>query len=109
MPPAPVGTRIAKRRHVLGLSQKELAGLVGVSRDAVSMWENDRHFPHRHLGKLEQVLGVDLTGEAAPDPNEGKIRRGEQVSFDSLPPELRAKLAEAYRQLMDGEKRQRAG
>jgi transcriptional regulator with XRE-family HTH domain len=67
VPKQVIGPVIAKRRHVLGLSQEELAVRVGVSRDSVSSWERGKHFPHRHLGKLEQVLGVDLSGGAAPD------------------------------------------
>ena len=78
VPAERIGTVIAKRRHVLGLSQQELAQRIGVSRDAVSAWERDKHFPHRHLGKLEQVLGISLaangTGPALPtDPVERQL------------------------------------
>lgn len=73
VPAEPTGTRIAKRRHVLGLSQEQLAALVGVRRDTVSAWERDKQFPHRHLGKLEQVLGLDLS-EPEPDPVVQEIR-----------------------------------
>ena len=69
VPAEPIGTRIAKRRHVLDLSQRELAERIGVSRDTVSMWERNKQYPHRHLGKLEAVLGVNLTagpGEFEP-------------------------------------------
>jgi transcriptional regulator with XRE-family HTH domain len=67
-----LGTRIAKRRHQLDLSQEALAGLVGVSRDSVSKWETGKTQPSRHLGKLEVVLKMSLTSDE--DPNEREIR-----------------------------------
>lgn len=62
-----IGMRIAKRRHQLGLRQQDLAGLIGVSKTTVAKWESGRHYPLRHMGKLEQVLGIDLTSDAEPD------------------------------------------
>jgi transcriptional regulator with XRE-family HTH domain len=75
----PIGTRIAKRRHVLGLSQAQLAQRVGVKRDAVSKWETGKHYPHRHLGKLEAVLGVTLTA-SEPEPWEQEIQAMTTIS-----------------------------
>ena len=66
-----IGIIVAKRRHVLGLSQQALAERVGVNRRTVSMWERDLQYPHRHLGKLEQVLGINLT---ADDPAEAELQ-----------------------------------
>jgi transcriptional regulator with XRE-family HTH domain len=68
-----IGTRIAKRRHQLGLTQAELAVRVGVSKKTVSMWETDGHYPQRYLGKLEEVLGIPLTGPG-PDRREEELR-----------------------------------
>ena len=55
-----IGTRIARRRHVLGWTQKELAARLGVSKSAVANWERGTNFPRRHLGRVEHVLGIDL-------------------------------------------------
>ena len=71
-----VGTRIAKRRHVLGLTQEALAARVGVSKASVTKWETGQHYPKRHLGRLEAVLGISLTGDDAEtytDPDEARI------------------------------------
>lgn len=96
VPAEQIGTRIAKRRHQLDLSQQQLAERVGVARDTVSMWERNKQYPHRHLGKLELILGVDLTGGSAPDPNE------EALMGLNLAPAERDKLVEAYRAIRDG-------
>ena len=96
MPKQVIGPVIAKRRHVLGLSQEELAVRVGVSRDSVSSWERGKHFPHRHLGKLEQVLGVDLTGEAAPDPFERDLREFLDRRMEYLSPRERQQWIDLY-------------
>jgi transcriptional regulator with XRE-family HTH domain len=97
VPKQVIGPVIAKRRHVLGLSQEELAVRVGVSRDSVSSWERGKHFPHRHLGKLEQVLGVDLTGEAAPDPVERDFLDVIDHLMPGLSPQERQQYVDLYR------------
>jgi len=58
-----VGARIRRRRQELGLTQEELAVLVGVSARAVIRWELGRNFPSRHQGRLEAVLGIRLNGD----------------------------------------------
>ena len=58
-----LGTRIKKRRQVLGMTQQQLADAVGVSKSTVANWESGKHFPLRYLGKLEAVLGVTLGGD----------------------------------------------
>ena len=40
-----LGQRIQKGRKEAGLSQEELAEQLGVSRQAVSRWENDNGYP----------------------------------------------------------------
>lgn len=50
------------------LSQADLASALKVSRSQVSDWENDRARP-RHIYRVEQVLGVDLTSAGeSPHP-----------------------------------------
>lgn len=55
-----IGTRVRKRRQVLGMTQQELAGELGVSKTTVANWESGKHFPLRYLGLIEEVLGVSL-------------------------------------------------
>lgn len=93
-----LGTRIAKRRHQLDLSQEALAALVGVSRDSVSKWETGKAYPLRHIGKLEAVLGIDLTAPAGQpdfdpdDPDEVRI-----MSWTDLPYPRRLAMIEELR------------
>lgn len=51
--------RIVSLREGLGMSQKELANLVGVTAPAVTMWESGVRFPRgKALSKLAKALGV---------------------------------------------------
>lgn len=53
--------RIKLARMINGLSQSELAKMVGVTPGAVSQWEMGRTFPSvRKLKKLSNVLGVPI-------------------------------------------------
>lgn len=63
----PIGTRIARRRQVLGLTQQDLAAKLGVSKSTVANWETGKHFPRRYIGRVEDVLGVRLDAEHEPD------------------------------------------
>ena len=40
-----LGQRIAERRKMLGLSQEALGEKLGVSRQAISIWESDSAVP----------------------------------------------------------------
>lgn len=102
VPAQPIGTLIAKRRHVLGLSQQQLAARVGVARDTVSMWERNRQFPHRHLGKLEDVLGISLAEngtEPQPptDPRERELWALLMATYGLTPAEAQKFVEEARR------------
>ena len=46
-----LGQRIQKGRKEAGLSQEELAEQLGVSRQAVSRWENDNGYP-----EMEKII-----------------------------------------------------
>ena len=48
------------------MRQQELADKVGVSRNTVDSWENDRAYPQRSVARLEMVLGVSL--DETPEP-----------------------------------------
>lgn len=66
------GERLQQVRKAAGLSQEQLAGLVGMSRQAVSKWETDQAAPDiDKLALLCGVLGVSadaLLGREAPLP-----------------------------------------
>lgn len=66
------GRRLQQVRKAAGLSQEQLAELVGMSRQAVSKWETDQAAPDiDKLALLCGVLGVsadELLGRAAPAP-----------------------------------------
>ena len=63
-----IGSRIAKHRKEKGMTQEELANIIGVSSQAVSKWENDASCPDISLlPKLAKELGITtdelLTGK----------------------------------------------
>ena len=56
-----LGERIAQLRREAGLSQEGLAERMGVSRQAVSKWENGSSEPSTaNLLALAKLYGVDL-------------------------------------------------
>lgn len=52
------GSRLKKLREEKGLSQEEVAKLVGVSREAVTFWETERTKPTRKLKELSALYNV---------------------------------------------------
>ena len=71
-----LGAMITELRKEKGMTQLELAGLLGVTDKAVSKWERDLSCPDvNSLPKLAQVLGVtvdDLLQAKATDPSKPK-------------------------------------
>ena len=58
---ATIGERISLLRQEQGLSQAQLAGLLDVSRQAVSKWESDQSSPDTlRLIKLADVLNTEV-------------------------------------------------
>ncbi len=69
------GDKLQSLRESQGLSQKELAGLVGVSTGVIAEWEADESTPSlAELSRLSKALGVssdillDATAEAVTPP-----------------------------------------
>jgi transcriptional regulator with XRE-family HTH domain len=86
-----IGTKIAKRRQELGMTQQGLADELGVSKSTVANWESGKHFPLRKLGKVESVLGVSLTGGQPPPP----ASRGDLADqLERMARQLRAQMEE---------------
>lgn len=104
-----IGTRIARRRHVLGWTQQQLADAVGVSKSTVANWERGKHFPQRYIGKVESVLGIELT--AMPDePVISPELRGMINELTAAEREwVKAELAKAERRLRRREDDQEPG
>ena len=69
------GQKIAYARRMRGMTQEELAGRVGVSRQSVSKWESDLALPETDkLVRLSDALGVGCDellrpGELSPARN----------------------------------------
>lgn len=58
------GEQIKQARERKNISQEELAEYIGVSRQAVSKWENDSSLPHgANREKLTDFLNMELIGE----------------------------------------------
>lgn len=64
-----LGQRIGQYRRDLGISQEELGGRLGVSRQAVSKWETDAATPDmENLLALSRIFGVSVAElTATPD------------------------------------------
>ena len=97
-----LGTRIRRARERAKLSQEDLANAVGASVRAVGDWENDRRKPRNRLGAIEEVLGVDLTGEPEPEPDPITERIREAFLNAGYPPERADYLTSVVRGVADG-------
>lgn len=106
--PQPFPERLRQLRKDAGLSQKQLAGFVGVSTAAVSCWETGvREFPAgNNLVKLAEVLGLDpvevmrMDGKNATARNEVHLL----AAFRVLPKEqqlIAIKLVESLKRKND--------
>lgn len=70
-----IGERIKKYRDILGISQERLGRMLGVSREAVSQWENNETEPRpKRVRQIATALSIPypvllLGDEAAPAAN----------------------------------------
>ncbi len=56
--PATLGEKLKNRRLELSLLQKEVAKIIGVSEDCITLWENNRSEPYvSYYPKIIQFLG----------------------------------------------------
>lgn len=53
-----LGERLAEARRDAGLDQENMAELLGVSRAAVSLWEQDRTQPRNYMRTMERWAEV---------------------------------------------------
>ena len=81
-----IGSRIAKRRKELGMTQEEMSVKLGVSAQAVSKWENDASCPDISLlPALVKTLNIStdelLTGKTS---NVQVVPEAQRKSLDEL-------------------------
>jgi transcriptional regulator with XRE-family HTH domain len=95
------GTQLVALRERAGLSQLQLAERLGVTQQAVALWERKTTAPRSDtLAKLSQALGVrvdELLGLAAPKAKATVARGRLQSVFESaakLPRRQQEKVAE---------------
>ncbi len=89
-----IGKRIAQLRKEKGLTQEDLAGMMEVSAQAVSKWENDQTCPDiTSLPKLAKILGVSVDELLSGKEENAPIA---QV----LPPEERKDIKEMMLRLL---------
>jgi transcriptional regulator with XRE-family HTH domain len=62
----PISTAIKRARERRRWTQQQLAAALGVNVKTVDNWENGRTSPRSSVGALEEILGIQLGGEAAP-------------------------------------------
>jgi transcriptional regulator with XRE-family HTH domain len=72
-----IGRRIAQARREAGLTQEELARLIGVTTRSIQGYEAGNVIPFRHLRKLEEAAekprGWLLYGDAGDSANVGDV------------------------------------
>ena len=107
-----LGQRIQKGRKEAGLSQEELAEQLGVSRQAVSRWENDNGYPEMEkIIRLSQIYQVSLdylVGNEQEKPGEDISEKGWYVSnelAESFLAHQKSKLQAAYNRERSGNER----
>ncbi len=90
-----LGERIANARQAKGLSQKQLADLIGVTKSTVAKWESDRTSPRAsRLIQVAGILGIPMAwligGDDVPVPvdtpslNETWVLDNKLEAMDSL-------------------------
>lgn len=88
------GARFKNARLSAGHTQDSLADVLGVTKSAVSAWENDRGTPSfENLGPIRAALGVSLDELVVGTPPAAK--GGEEVMvWPALPPREQARTPE---------------
>ena len=83
-----IGGRLRELREQKGLTQSQLAELVGVKRDAVARWEADVREPGwSNVVALAQALGVDCTAFLQAPAEKLTPKRGRPSKAAAAPAE----------------------
>lgn len=110
-----IATRIREARRAVGLTQRELADLVGVASNTVWAWEAGRVRPtHEHLVEVARHCRADVRELEGREWVYSELRREAEVSFrdavDNLPEEDIEAIGEFIRFVRErrrGERRRR--
>jgi transcriptional regulator with XRE-family HTH domain len=104
--PTDIGTRIRTARRDCGLTQDELADLVGVSRSAVAQWETGRAGQvTANLSRIAAALEVSVEYLMVGDDKHaaGEVRQGDELAllrlYRECDPEDRQMLLRTARRL----------
>jgi transcriptional regulator with XRE-family HTH domain len=104
--PHDIGTRIRVRRRERGLTQDELADLVGVSRSAVAQWETGRTGQITgNLSRIADALEVNVEYLVYGDDKRAaaEVRQGDELAllrlYRECEPEDRQMLLRTARRL----------
>ncbi len=91
-----IGTRIAQaRKEAGGMSQVELAGLIGVSERSLQLYEAGETIPYRWMKDLERVLQRPVAWFLHGDA--GMVVRGEErAKLEELEGLVKQVLAELH-------------
>lgn len=92
-----IGEVIRKLRLEKSMGQKELSELMGVGRNAVSMWESGVRYPSREkMEKLAELFNVDLDYMYGKSPIRNKVTFDDHDNLNVFvtPDEMR--LIQAY-------------
>jgi transcriptional regulator with XRE-family HTH domain len=75
-----IGGRIARARKENGLTQEELAALVGVSPRSIQGYEAGKVVPYRRLGRLAEAVNRDVGWMLEGDPRDDAVVVGGDVA-----------------------------
>jgi transcriptional regulator with XRE-family HTH domain len=75
-----IGRQLRRAMERARLDQSQVAAALGVSRNAVNAWMNDRAYPMNSLGALEDLLDVTFDEEPAAPARGGSL----EERFDDL-------------------------
>lgn len=109
-----MGSKIKAARKAANITQTALAAVAGVSRNAVSQWENGDTYPtNDKLERIARKLGVPvhyLLGESEPEPIsyadletaiETILDAQHRLNREYTPDVLAAAVVELYKKLSD--------
>jgi len=107
------GARLAALRRSAGLTQTELAQLIGESQQNIAFWEGSEKPPRSDvLSKLARVLGVKIEhilegGDLLRTRNAGPVGKVQKVfeEVSTLPRKQQERIAETVSALVEQYKR----
>ena len=107
------GARFRSTRLAKGYTQDDLADLLGVTKSAVSAWENDRETPaFDKLGPIHRALDASVDELLFGAPTVGDAVRDVRATYYPEPPPIdqartpeERKLLRLFRTLTDAQRR----